>query len=82
MGKDTKTHQILPVFRETSTVLTCFLAEKEKGKRNKSPLVKKGKRRILTAIPLEDTRTVSSLTRNQMPGNRLRVRIPCPPLCF
>ena len=23
---------------------------------------------------------VSSLTRNQVPGNRLRVRIPCPPL--
>jgi hypothetical protein len=23
----------------------------------------------------------SGLTRNQMPGNRLRVRIPCPPLC-
>jgi hypothetical protein len=22
----------------------------------------------------------SGLTRNQMPGNRLRVRIPCPPL--
>jgi hypothetical protein len=23
---------------------------------------------------------VSGLTRNQVPGNRLRVRIPCPPL--
>ena len=23
---------------------------------------------------------VSSLTRNQVPGNRLRVRLPCPPL--
>ena len=23
----------------------------------------------------------SSLTRNQVPGNRLRVRVPCPPLC-
>ena len=22
----------------------------------------------------------SGLTRNQMPGNRLRVRLPCPPL--
>ncbi len=23
---------------------------------------------------------VSGLTRNQVPGNRLRVRLPCPPL--
>jgi hypothetical protein len=28
----------------------------------------------------EGKRMVSGLTRNQMPGNRLRVRIPCPPL--
>ena len=28
----------------------------------------------------EGTRMASSLTRNQVPGNRLRVRIPCPPL--
>ena len=32
------------------------------------------------AISPEGTRMVSSLTRNQVPGNRLRVRIPCPPL--
>ena len=25
---------------------------------------------------------VSGLTRNQVPGNRLRVRIPCPPLMY
>lgn len=30
----------------------------------------------------EDMRMVSGLTRNQLPGNRLRVRIPCPPLNF
>ena len=29
---------------------------------------------------LEDMRMVSGLTRNQLPGDRLRVRIPCPPL--
>jgi hypothetical protein len=29
---------------------------------------------------LEGKRMVSGLTRNQVPGNRLRVRIPCPPL--
>ena len=28
----------------------------------------------------EGKRMASGLTRNQMPGNRLRVRIPCPPL--
>ena len=28
----------------------------------------------------EDKRMASGLTRNQVPGNRLRVRIPCPPL--
>src|SRR3954453_11593773 len=28
----------------------------------------------------EGKRMASGLTRNQVPGNRLRVRIPCPPL--
>ena len=28
----------------------------------------------------EDMRMASRLTRNQLPGNRLRVRLPCPPL--
>ena len=32
------------------------------------------------ATDLEDSRMVRNLTRNQAPGNRLRVRIPCPPL--
>jgi hypothetical protein len=30
----------------------------------------------------EGKRMVSGLTRNQVPGNRLRVRIPCPPLTY
>ena len=30
--------------------------------------------------PPEGKRMASGLTRNQVPGNRLRVRIPCPPL--
>ena len=37
------------------------------------------------AISSEDSRMVRNLIRNQAPGNRLRVRIPCPPLqkpCF
>jgi hypothetical protein len=35
---------------------------------------------IAINLPLEGKRMASGLTRNQMPGNRLRVRIPCPPL--
>ena len=31
-------------------------------------------------LSAEGKRMASGLTRNQMPGNRLRVRIPCPPL--
>ena len=34
----------------------------------------------LPRIAPEGKRTASGLTRNQMPGNGLRVRIPCPPL--
>ena len=34
----------------------------------------------LPRIASEGKRTASGLTRNQMPGNGLRVRIPCPPL--
>jgi hypothetical protein len=34
----------------------------------------------LVRIFREGKRMVSGLTRNQVPGNRLRVRIPCPPL--
>lgn len=32
------------------------------------------------ATTSEDSRMVRNLIRNQAPGNRLRVRIPCPPL--
>ena len=35
------------------------------------------KRLVITE---EGKRMASGLTRNQVPGNRLRVRIPCPPL--
>jgi hypothetical protein len=35
---------------------------------------------IAIDLSSEGKRMVSGLTRNQMPGNRLRVRIPCPPL--
>ena len=43
-------------------------------------LVECSKIRIIWAVASEGMRMVSRLTRNQLPGNRLRVRLPCPPL--
>ncbi len=43
-------------------------------------LAENGENGVDYAGELEDSRMVRNLIRNQAPGNRLRVRIPCPPL--
>ncbi len=42
---------------------------------------KDGYHRTSESDPPEGMRMASGRTGNAVPGNRLRVRLPCPPLC-
>lgn len=55
-------------------------ANREGKKLRLNSLIFSGRKVVILWQRLEGKRMASGLIRNQMPGDRLRVRPPCPPL--